>query len=109
MKNNFGELKNRYWDLYEIKNDSVYLKQPNLEDVRFPLNMQQNVTKNNSDLWTWNYINEIGSDKVVILTPSAPNSYIGKTLLESKLNEEEYFKINEPKVGVWIYKFKNSK
>lgn len=106
MKNISGEFKNRFFDIYKTKNDSIQLIYSSLSDVSFPLNMQEKVTKNNSQLWTWNFYNEIGSSKIVLVKPMAPIEYLGKTLLESKKDEEEFYKVHEPIVGIWVYKLK---
>ncbi len=98
-----GKRKVRYFDKYKIRSDSALLEESDLIDGKFPININEIVTKENYRLLTWNYNTYIGNGNILIFKNYAPISYLGRKWVEIKKEEEAYYKENDPVPSLFIY------
>lgn len=96
----------RYFDLYEIRESEAILSKRELIDFKFPVDIHKLVTKDNYDMMTWNYLNFIGSNEIVILRNYTPVTYLGKEWTEGKKEEEKYYNEHDPIMSLLIFKLK---
>lgn len=98
--------KIHFFDQYNIVSDTAYLVKANLMDGKFPIKVEETVTKQNYNLLTWNYNNYIGNDNIVIFKNYAPIQYLNRTWLDIKKEEELYYRDNAPIPSLFIFDVK---
>jgi hypothetical protein len=99
-------MKIRYFDKYLITSNGAILLDSNLNDGRFPIKINENVTKDNYDIHSWNYVNYFSNKKILILKNFANIVYLNRSWIEIKKDEEAYYGNNNPIPSLLIYNMK---
>jgi hypothetical protein len=101
-----SKMKIRYFDKYLITSNGAILLDSNLNDGRFPIKINENVTKDNYDIHSWNYVNYFSNKKILILKNFANIVYLNRSWIEIKKDEEAYYGNNNPIPSLLIYNMK---
>jgi len=99
------DFKIRYFDLYRIDEKKAELIGRSMVDYSFSEDINRIITRKNFEMNTWNSRNEIASNEIVIVRNFAPIvPYINRSWRLMKLEEEEYYKGNNPLLTVVIFR-----
>jgi hypothetical protein len=102
-------ISNRYFDIYNVENNTNKLIYSNLKDGGVKLSVEDTTTKCNYYLLSWTNESFIANNSFIILKSTAPIDYFNKTLGDVFKEQNKYMKSNPPFTGIWIYKWNEKK
>jgi hypothetical protein len=100
-----SNMRIRYFDVFKLYNSKLELIYSDLQDGKFPLAINEIVSKSNYDILSWNYMNYIGRNQILMLKNYAPINYLNRSWLEIKKEEENYYKENDPIPSLLIFNY----